>query len=97
MRSITSLRRWHSTCRCGHHREDHQHYRRGADCALCTCTRFRLVSLRRYRPAARRTRRADLGPPPSGNSLAPGGAEQKQPVHSSGDRRGESVNIESPR
>lgn len=32
----------HRTCRwCGHSRQVHQHYRRGTDCGLCTCTRFK--------------------------------------------------------
>ncbi|WP_176491760.1 hypothetical protein [Curtobacterium sp. 'Ferrero'] len=29
------------TCVCGHPREAHEHYRRGSDCALCDCPRFR--------------------------------------------------------
>jgi len=34
-------------CRaCGHTREGHRHYRPGADCALCTCPRFRRFLLR---------------------------------------------------
>jgi hypothetical protein len=28
-------------CTCGHGRTAHEHYRRGTDCALCTCARFR--------------------------------------------------------
>ena len=28
-------------CRCGHQRQAHEHYRRGTDCALCPCQRFR--------------------------------------------------------
>jgi hypothetical protein len=28
-------------CVCGHDRHAHQHYRRGSDCALCDCTRWR--------------------------------------------------------
>jgi len=31
-------------CRCGHHLEHHEHYRRGSDCAVCgpeVCGRFR--------------------------------------------------------
>jgi len=27
-------------CRCGHGKRAHEHYRRGTDCGLCTCTRF---------------------------------------------------------
>jgi hypothetical protein len=33
-----------ATCRCGHAREAHSHYRPGTDCALCPageCDRFR--------------------------------------------------------
>ncbi len=26
---------------CGHPRQAHAHYRRGSDCALCDCPRFR--------------------------------------------------------
>ena len=29
-----------STCRCGHPRTAHQHYRAGSDCALCDCPKF---------------------------------------------------------
>jgi hypothetical protein len=28
-------------CRCGHGRQAHEHYRRGSDCALCGCGRYR--------------------------------------------------------
>jgi hypothetical protein len=28
-------------CTCGHGRQAHEHYRRGSDCALCDCARFR--------------------------------------------------------
>lgn len=28
-------------CRCGHDTRAHQHYRRGTDCALCPCAKFR--------------------------------------------------------
>jgi hypothetical protein len=27
-------------CACGHGKTAHQHYRAGADCALCACPRF---------------------------------------------------------
>jgi hypothetical protein len=33
-----------ATCRCGHSRRTHEHYRRGKDCAECgsvACPRFR--------------------------------------------------------
>jgi hypothetical protein len=33
-------------CKCGHDRPAHEHYRRGADCGLCECNRYR-----RERPA----------------------------------------------
>ena len=29
------------TCRCGHGPTAHDHYRRGTDCGLCECLRFR--------------------------------------------------------
>ncbi len=28
-------------CVCGHGRQAHEHYRRGKDCALCSCARYR--------------------------------------------------------
>jgi hypothetical protein len=28
-------------CRCGHVRGTHEHYRRGSDCAVCDCARYR--------------------------------------------------------
>jgi hypothetical protein len=28
-------------CTCGHAENAHEHYRRGRDCALCSCARFR--------------------------------------------------------
>jgi hypothetical protein len=28
-------------CKCGHERAAHMHYRRGRDCGLCDCNRFR--------------------------------------------------------
>ncbi|MEU2349050.1 hypothetical protein [Modestobacter sp. NPDC049651] len=34
-----------TVCACGHERVAHQHYRRGTDCALCSCARYR----RRFR------------------------------------------------
>ena len=30
-------------CACGHARFPHEHYRRGSDCALCDCPRWRPV------------------------------------------------------
>jgi hypothetical protein len=35
-------------CACGHGRQAHQHYRRGKDCALCSCTRYRRGLLSRW-------------------------------------------------
>lgn len=33
------------TCRCGHGHEAHEHYRPGADCALCAdCVTFRTAT-----------------------------------------------------
>ncbi|GAA4121676.1 hypothetical protein GCM10022215_26800 [Nocardioides fonticola] len=31
----------HPRCRCGHEHAAHEHYRRGTDCALCDCRRYR--------------------------------------------------------
>lgn len=28
-------------CTCGHAAQAHEHYRRGTDCALCSCAKFR--------------------------------------------------------
>jgi hypothetical protein len=38
-----------ATCRCGHERLAHAHYRHGSNCALCDCRRFRVGLLRRVR------------------------------------------------
>jgi hypothetical protein len=38
-------------CSCGHGKQAHEHYRRGSDCALCGCARFRRP---RFRLGARR-------------------------------------------
>jgi hypothetical protein len=35
------------SCSCGHGRQAHEHYRRGSDCALCTCGKFRRPVLTR--------------------------------------------------
>lgn len=36
-----------ATCRrCAHDREAHEHYRRGSDCALCDCPRWRRMPFR---------------------------------------------------
>ncbi len=29
------------SCRCGHPDKAHEHYRRGTDCALCACPKFK--------------------------------------------------------
>jgi hypothetical protein len=39
------------TCTCGHELGAHEHYRRGTDCALCTCPKFRAGSAPRPRNA----------------------------------------------
>jgi hypothetical protein len=36
-------------CTCGHGFDAHEHYRRGTDCALCGCPRFRAGSPSRAR------------------------------------------------
>jgi len=40
-------------CGCGHGRDAHEHYRRGTDCALCSCSRYRRPLLSRLRGAGR--------------------------------------------
>jgi hypothetical protein len=34
-------------CTCGHAARAHEHYRRGSDCALCTCPKFRAGAVAR--------------------------------------------------
>lgn len=34
------------SCRCGHDKDLHTHYRRGSDCAICPCPKFRRQWLR---------------------------------------------------
>ena len=34
------------SCTCGHEANAHEHYRRGTDCALCPCQKFRAGSAR---------------------------------------------------
>jgi hypothetical protein len=34
-------------CRCGHVSVAHEHYRRGTDCALCGCGRYKSAQARR--------------------------------------------------
>jgi len=36
-------------CTCGHAALAHEHYRRGTDCALCTCPKFRAGTAARGR------------------------------------------------
>jgi len=36
-------------CTCGHGEQAHEHYRRGTDCALCSCPRFRAGTFSRGR------------------------------------------------
>lgn len=35
------------TCSCGHGKQAHKHYRRGTDCAMCSCARYARPGLRR--------------------------------------------------
>jgi hypothetical protein len=35
------------TCSCGHGKQAHEHYRRGTDCAVCSCARYDRPLLRR--------------------------------------------------
>jgi hypothetical protein len=37
------------SCRCGHGKRAHEHYRAGSDCALCDCAKFRRPFLQRLR------------------------------------------------
>jgi len=37
------------SCTCGHEESAHEHYRRGTDCALCSCARFRTGTFLRGR------------------------------------------------
>jgi hypothetical protein len=30
-----------TTCRCGHDKSAHEHYRKGTECSVCECARFR--------------------------------------------------------
>lgn len=48
-------------CRCGHLRNAHQHYRKGTDCGLCGCPRFRAVISRSARESHRATLRHVMG------------------------------------
>ncbi len=41
-------------CTCGHEAAAHEHYRRGTDCALCTCPKFRAGTFRAGTPARAR-------------------------------------------
>jgi len=43
-------------CKCGHAANAHEHYRRGTDCAMCTCPKFRAGA-----PAKARDGRANRG------------------------------------
>jgi hypothetical protein len=38
-------------CRCGHPDRAHEHYRRGTDCALCACPKFKAGAHGRSRAA----------------------------------------------
>jgi hypothetical protein len=41
-------------CACGHATHAHEHYRRGTDCALCACARYRGVPTRSHQPVGSR-------------------------------------------
>ena len=41
MSSWFRSRRGSRACTCGHEVAAHEHYRRGTDCALCDCMKFR--------------------------------------------------------
>jgi hypothetical protein len=41
------------TCSCGHTKLAHSHYRRGTDCAQCSCSRFHRPLLSRLRALSR--------------------------------------------
>lgn len=38
-----------TACICGHFEGAHEHYRKGTDCALCSCARFQVERRRRAR------------------------------------------------
>ena len=38
-----------NACRCGHIQGAHEHYRRGTECALCECDRYRKERRRKRR------------------------------------------------
>ena len=35
-------------CSCGHGKQAHQHYRRGSDCAMCSCAKYSRPFLSRF-------------------------------------------------
>jgi hypothetical protein len=37
-------------CTCGHEANAHEHYRRGTDCAMCSCPKFRAGSSTKAAP-----------------------------------------------
>jgi hypothetical protein len=37
-------------CRCGHAEHAHEHYRRGTDCALCQCQKFKTGAAAQSQP-----------------------------------------------
>jgi hypothetical protein len=41
------------TCSCGHAKQAHEHYRRGTDCAVCSCARYDRPLLGRLVPRRR--------------------------------------------
>jgi hypothetical protein len=45
-------------CRCGHASGAHEHYRRGSDCALCSCPKYRTGSRAKQQRQGARGERA---------------------------------------
>ena len=37
-------------CSCGHGKQAHEHYRRGSDCAMCSCAKYSRPFLSRFLP-----------------------------------------------
>ena len=48
-------------CTCGHPHQAHEHYRRGTDCAMCACVRFRAGAPAAPAPQPRGTRSERAG------------------------------------
>jgi len=60
-------------CRCGHQKDAHEHYRRGTDCAACSCAAFhgRLVVTLSFGRVVPSVIVPDEVPEPSGPYLRP--------------------------